>query len=83
MLCRGRFKRSATPSATSPLPACFNTHNKTTQIIERVAAIVANNKTKANRDNQLAAVVALPTTVVEMASAEATLAVADTIRVAA
>jgi hypothetical protein len=83
MLCRGRSKCSAMPLATSPLLACFNTHNKTAWIVEPTAAIMANNKNKANRDKQLAAVVALPMAVVETASTQATVVVADTIKAAA
>jgi hypothetical protein len=46
-------------------------------------AITANNKTKANKDNQLVAVVASPMAAVGADSAKATMAVADTIRAAA
>jgi hypothetical protein len=76
-------KKSATPLATSPLPACFNTYNKTTQIAKHMAAVMANNKTKANRDNQAAAVMASTTVAVETDSTEAVVVVADTIRAAA
>ncbi len=44
---------------------------------------MANNKTKANRDNQVAAVVAPTTAVVKTDSTEATVVVADTIKAAA
>jgi hypothetical protein len=43
---RGRSKRSAMQLATSPLPACFNTHSKTTKIFKHKAASMANNKTQ-------------------------------------
>jgi hypothetical protein len=58
------------PSATSPLPACFNTHNKATQIVKHVVVVVANNKTKGNRDNQLAEVVLPIAEAVEMDSTD-------------
>ncbi len=56
---------------------------KTTRIVEHTVAAVANNKTKANRDNQLAVVMALTMAVVETDSTKAVVAVADTIRAAA
>jgi hypothetical protein len=58
--------------ATSPLQACFNAHSKTTRVVEHEAASMANNKTKANRDNPAAAVVAPTMAVVKTDSAEAT-----------
>jgi hypothetical protein len=53
------------------------------RIVKCAAAGVANNKTMANRDNQVAVVLAQTTVVVEMDSTEATVVVADTIRAAA
>ncbi len=52
------------------------------QIVEHGAAGVTNNKTMANRDNQVAVVVAQTAVVVETDSAEATVVVVDTIRAA-
>ncbi len=62
--------------ATSPLQACFNTHSKPTRDVEHEAANVANNKTKANKDNPAAAVVASTTAASKTDSTEATAMVA-------
>jgi hypothetical protein len=65
-----------------PPLACFNTHSITTTIVERAAANVAINKTKANPDNPAAAVVAPTRAVVKMDSTEATVMVLDTTKAA-
>jgi hypothetical protein len=58
--------------------ACYNTHSKTTRIVEHKEAGVANNKTKANRDNPAAVMVAPTMAAVETDPTEATIMVADT-----
>ncbi len=84
MRCRGRIKCSAMPLATSPVLACSNTHNNSTaRIVEHAAAILTNNKVKANKYNQSAAVMAPTMVAVEADSTKATVVVADTIKAAA
>ncbi len=73
---RGKSKCSATHLATSPLQACFNTHSKPTRDFEDEAANVANNKTKANKDNPVVVVVAPTTATGKTNSTEATATVA-------
>jgi hypothetical protein len=72
MPCRGKSKCSATHLATSPLQTCFNTHSKPTRDVKQEAANMANNKTKANKDNPVVAVVAPTTAAVKTDSTEAT-----------
>jgi hypothetical protein len=62
--------------ATNPLQACSNTHSKPTRGVEHKAANVANNKTKANKDNPAAAVVVPTTAAGKTDSTEATATVA-------
>ncbi len=63
--------------ATSPLQACQNTHSKPIRDVEHEAANVANNKTKANRDNPAAAVAAPTMEVGKTESTEATAPVVE------
>jgi hypothetical protein len=72
MPCRGKSKCCATHLATSPLQACHNTHSKPIRDIKHEAANVANNRTKANRGNPAAAVVAPTIEAGETDSREAT-----------
>jgi hypothetical protein len=58
MPCRGKFKCFETHLATIPLQACHNTHSKPTRDVKHEAANVANSKTKADKDNPVAVVVA-------------------------
>ncbi len=70
--------------AASSLPTCSNTHkNSTARIVKCAAAIVANNKANANKDNQLAVVVAPTMAEVVMNSTKAMVGVGDTIRLVA
>jgi hypothetical protein len=83
MPCRGKSKCSVTHLATSPLQACFNTHSKPTRVVEHKAANVANNTTKANKDNQATAVTTPTMAVGKTDSTEATAMVAGITKAAA
>jgi hypothetical protein len=82
MPCRGKSKCSATHLATSPLQTCHNTHSKPNRDVEHEAANVANNKTKANKDNPAAAVVAPTMVAGNTDSTEATAMVAEVTKAA-
>jgi hypothetical protein len=72
MPCRGKSKCSATHLATSTLQACLNTHGKPTRDVDHKVVNVANNKTRVNRDNPAAVVVAPTIAVGKTDSTEAT-----------
>ncbi len=67
----------------SPLQACFNTHSKPTRVVEHEAANVANNKTKSNKANPAAAVMAPTTAAGKTDSTEAMATVAGITKAAA
>ena len=69
---QGQIQMLCNALGNQPLQACLNTHSKPTREVNHEAANVANNKTKANRDNPAAVVVALTKAVGKMNSTEAT-----------
>jgi hypothetical protein len=78
MPCRGKSKCFAMHLAASPLQACHNTHSKLIKDVEHEAANMANKKTKANRGNPAAAVVAPTRKAGKTNSTEATTLVTKT-----
>jgi hypothetical protein len=79
MPCRGKSKCFAKHLATSPLQACHNTHSTPIRDIEHEVANVANKKTKANKDNPVAVVVAPTMVAGKTDSTEAMAMVAEAI----